>query len=195
MFDYIQGRMISKSPTHLVLESAGIGYFINIPLSTYDNIPNHGEVKIYTQLFIREDLITLFGFATTDERSIFKLLISVSGIGPKIALAILSGSPLNDFKETIVNEDVKALATMKGIGKKTAERIILELKDSIKGVALRPASKEVERKDKLTEDAIMALISLGFNRPIAEKAVNNALKSFKIEEGIEILIRNALKNT
>ena len=187
--------MISKSPTHLVVESAGIGYFINIPLSTYDNIANQGEVKVFTQLFIREDVITLFGFATTDERSIFKLLISVNGIGPKIALAILSGSPLNDFKETIVNEDVKAIARIKGIGKKTAERIILELKESIKCVALSPATKEVAKKDKLTEDAIMALISLGFNRPIAEKAVNNALKNFEIEDGIEILIRNALKNT
>lgn len=195
MYDYIHGRMVSKSPTHLILESAGIGYYISIPLSTYDNIPEHGEVKIYTQLFIRDDLLCLFGFATTDERAIFKLLISVSGIGPKIALAILSGSPLDDFKEAIVNENVSFLSKIKGIGKKTAERIVLELKESIKGVSLPPASKETAKKDKLVDDAIMALISLGFVRSVAEKAVNNALKTFKTEQGIEELIRHALKNT
>lgn len=195
MFDYIRGRIISKSPTHLILESTGIGYFINIPLSTYDNIPTHGEVLIFTQLFIRDDLLTLYGFSTTDERAIFKLLISISGIGPKIALAILSGSTLNDFRDSIINEDVNALVRIKGIGKKTAERVILELKESIKGVSLTPASKEKEKKDKLIEDAVMALISLGYIRSTAEKAVNNSLKTFKIEDGIEALIRQALKNT
>lgn len=150
---------------------------------------------IFTQLFIRDDLLTLYGFSTTDERAIFKLLISISGIGPKIALAILSGSTLNDFRDSIINEDVNALVRIKGIGKKTAERVILELKESIKGVSLTPASKEKEKKDKLIEDAVMALISLGYIRSTAEKAVNNSLKTFKIEDGIEALIRQALKNT
>lgn len=195
MIDYIRGKMISKAPTHLVLESAGIGYFINIPLSTYDIVPDKGEVQVFTQLFIRDDLLILFGFATTDERAIFKLLISVSGIGPKIALAILSGSPLNDFKEAIVNENVSFLSKIKGIGKKTAERVVLELKETIKSVSLTPASKEMAKKGEIVKDAVMALISLGYGRSIAEKAVNNALKTSKTEEGIEALIRQALKNT
>ena len=90
MIDYIHGRMISKSPTHLILESSGIGYYINIPLSTYDNLPEEGDVKIFTQLFIRDEVISLFGFFTNEERDVFRLLITVSGIGPKIALTVLS---------------------------------------------------------------------------------------------------------
>ncbi|MGR3317314.1 MAG: Holliday junction branch migration protein RuvA [Candidatus Anammoxibacter sp.] len=196
MYDYIRGEIISKSPTHIVIEAAGIGYFVNIPLSTFDNIPNKGEVKVYTQLFIRDELFALFGFATIDERAIFKLLISISGIGPKIALAILSGSQLEDFKEAIVNDDIKTLSRIKGIGKKTAERIVLELKESIKNVPIVPATKEKAEKDQMIEDAIKALISLGHVQSTAEIAVNNALKTFKSgKDDIGSLIRQALQNT
>ena len=194
MYDYIRGRMISKSPTHIIIESAGIGYFINIPLSTYDKIPDQGDAKVFTQMFIREELMTMFGFATIDERAIFKLLISISGIGPKIALAILSGSPLNDFKEAIIKEDVNTIKKIKGIGKKTAERIVLELKGSMKGVSQQQGSNEEKAKDNLIEDAVMALVSLGYMRAAAEKAVDYALKSFNSEDGIEALVRLSLKN-
>ncbi len=195
MYDYIRGRMISKSPTHIIIESAGIGYFINIPLSTYDKIPDQGDAKIFTQMFIREELMTMFGFATIDERSIFRLLISISGIGPKIALAILSGSPLNDFKEAIIKEDVNTIKKIKGIGKKTAERIVLELKGAMKDVSQQQGSKEEKTENNQIEDAVMALVSLGYVRATAEKAVDNALKTFNTEDGIEALVRLALKNT
>ena len=194
MYDYIRGRMISKSPTHIIIESAGIGYFINIPLSTYDKIPDQGDAKVFTQMFIREELMTMFGFATIDERAIFKLLISISGIGPKIALSILSGSPLNDFKEAIIKEDVNTIKKIKGIGKKTAERIVLELKGSMKDVSQQQGSNEEKTKDNLIEDTVMALVSLGYVRASAEKAVENALKSFNSEDGIEALVRLSLKN-
>ena len=195
MYDYIRGRMISKSPTHIIIESAGIGYFINIPLSTYDKIPDQGDAKVFTQMFIREELMTMFGFATIDERAIFRLLISISGIGPKIALAILSGSPLNDFKEAIIKEDVNTIKKIKGIGKKTAERIVLELKGAMKDVSHQQGSKEEKTENNLIEDAVMALVSLGYVRATAEKAVDNALKTFNTEDGIEDLVRLALKNT
>lgn len=194
MFEYIRGTIASKSPTSLILESSGIGYQLNIPLSTYDNIPDEGEVKIYTQLFIREELINLYGFSTTEEREVFKLLISVSGIGPKIALAILSGGPLSDFKEAIISENVKVISAIKGIGKKTAERVVLELKESIKSVTTATVSAAKGKKDQLYGDAIMALMSLGFTRPTAEKAVDNAFKTFDVNDDIETLIRLALKN-
>ena len=196
MYDYIRGEIVTKSPTHIVIESAGIGYFVNIPLSTFDNIPNKGEVKVYTQLFIRDELFTLFGFATIDERAIFKLLISISGIGPKIALAILSGSKLEDLKEAIVNDNVKFLSRIKGIGKKTAERIVLELKESIKNISIIPATKEKAEKDQMIDDAIKALISLGHVQSTAEIAVNNAVKTFKFgKDDIGAFIRKALQNT
>ncbi|MGR3218550.1 MAG: Holliday junction branch migration protein RuvA [Candidatus Anammoxibacter sp.] len=196
MYDYIRGEIISKSPTHLVIESAGIGYFVNIPLSTFDTIPNKGDVKVFTQLFIRDELFSLYGFATIDERSIFKLLISISGIGPKIALAILSGSPLDELKSAIVNDDVKFLSKIKGIGKKTAERIVLELKESIKNVSIVPVTKEKAEKDQMIDDAVKALISLGHIQSTAEIAVNRAVETFKFGKyNIGDFIRQALKNT
>lgn len=197
MFDYIRGRMATKSPTNIVLESSGIGYLVHTPLSTYDSIPAADkEVKLYIQQFIRDDVIVLYGFATTEEREIFKLLISVSGIGPKIALAILSGSPLNDFTKAIGCGDVKALSRIKGVGKKTAERIILELRESIKAVSPdNTASKETSQQNRIIEDAILALMSLGYVRSVAEKAVDNSLPAFKKGDGVESLIRHALQNT
>ncbi len=179
----------------MILECSNKGYYISIPLSTFDTLPDKGQAKLFTQLFIRDDLITLYGFATTEERDVFKLLISVSGVGAKIALAILSGGPLNDLKESIVGGDSKALGRIKGIGKKTAERLVLELKDSIKSVSTIPASKEKSEKDNIIEDAILALISLGYVRSTAEKAVNDSLTTFSADDGIEALIRLALKNT
>ncbi len=195
MIDYIHGKMISKSPTHLILESSGIGYYINIPISTYDNIADEGDVKIFTQLFIREEIITLFGFSSTEERDVFRLLITVSGIGPKIALTVLSGGAIADFKDAVVNGDLKTLASIKGIGKKTAERVILELKDSIKRVSTSSVSAGKGKKDQLHDDAVMALVSLGFKQATAEKAVDDAFKTFDVNGDIEALIRQALKST
>ena len=153
-------------------------------------------MKVFTQLFIRDDLFALYGFATVDERTIFKLLINISGIGPKIALAILSGSQLEDFKKAIVNDNVNALSRIKGIGKKTAERIVLELKESIKKISLVSVSKENAEEDMMVEDAIKALISLGHIQSTAEIAVNKAVETFTFgKDDIGALIRQALKNT
>jgi len=193
MLDYIRGRVVSKSPTRLILEVAGIGYLLHIPLSTFEKIPNHGEVTILTQLFIREDQIKIFGFATGEERDLFQLLLSVNGIGPNMALTILSGSTVEDIKRAVINEDAKALEKIKGVGKKTAERIILELKETIKEITTSISTGMDVQQKALVSDAVMALISLGYGRSIAEKAVSDAAKKLQTIDNIEVLVREALK--
>lgn len=193
MLDYIRGLVVSKSPTRLILEVSGIGYLLYIPLSTFEKIPNHGEVTILTQLFVREDQIKVFGFATREERDLFQLLLSVNGIGPNMAITILSGSTVDGVKHAVVDGDAKALERIKGVGKKTAERIILELKETIKEiVTCAPVGMDLQQK-ALISDAVMALISLGYGRPVAEKAVGEAAKRIQVIDNIEVLVREALK--
>lgn len=142
---------------------------------------------------MREDGIKLFGFASDEERGLFQLLLSVNGVGPTMAIAILSGSTANDIKCAIAREDTKALMRIKGVGKKTAERIVLELKESVKGAK---ASIDIEmdgRQRAFADDAIMALISLGYGRPVAENAVKEAVKKLNSVDNIEVLVREALK--
>ena len=193
MLDYIRGRVISKSPTRLILEVAGIGYLLHIPLSTFEKIPKHGEATILTRLFIREDQIKIFGFATGEERDLFQLLLSVNGIGPNTAIMILSGSTVDDIKRAVINEDAKALERIKGVGKKTAERIILELKETIKEITTSISTGMDVQQKALVSDAVMALISLGYGRSIAEKAVSDAAKKLQTIDNIEVLVREALK--
>lgn len=193
MLDYIRGRVINKSPTRLILEVAGIGYLLHIPLSTFEKIPKHGEVTILTQLFIREDQIKIFGFATGEERDLFQLLLSVNGIGPNTAIMILSGSTVDDIKRAVINEDARALEKIKGVGKKTAERIILELKETIKEITTSISTGMDVQQKAFVSDAVMALISLGYGRSIAEKAVSDAAKKLQTIDNIEVLVREALK--
>lgn len=192
MLDYIRGRVTSKSPARLVLEVAGIGYLLHIPLSTFENIPSQGEVTILTQLFIREDQIKIFGFATVDERDLFQSLLSVNGIGPTLAITILSGSTVEDIKYAVSHEDAKALEKIKGVGKKTAERIILELKGMLKDITptIPPGNT---RQRALVSDAVMALVSLGYGRPVAENAVSEAVRKLQTIDDVEVLVREALK--
>ncbi len=192
MLDYIRGRVVSKSPTRLILEVAGIGYLLHIPLSTFEQTPNHGEFIILTQLFIREDQIKMYGFATVEERDLFQMLLSVAGIGPNTAIAILSGSTVNDIKHAVINEDSRALEKIKGVGKKTAERIILELKNIIKQITTSmPTDTDVGQKAFIS-DAVMALISLGYGRSVAENAVREAARKLQTIDNIEVLVREAL---
>ncbi len=193
MLDYIRGRVVRKSPTRLVLEVAGIGYLLHIPLSTFEKIPNHEETTVLTQLFIKEDQIKIFGFATGEERDLFQLLLSVNGIGPTTAITILSGSCVDDIKDAVSREDAKALEKIKGIGKKTAERIVLELKGVIKEMSYPADSGIVTGQKALVSDAVMALVSLGYGRPVAEHAVNEAMKKLKTIDNVEVLVREALK--
>ena len=193
MLDYVRGMVASKSTTRIVLEVSNIGYLLHIPLSTFEKIPDKGEVTLRTQLFIRDDQVKVFGFFTEEERGLFQLLLSVTGIGPNTAIAILSGSSVDDIKRAVIMEDAKALEKIKGVGKKTSERIVLELKERIKEIATTLPSGLDSRQKTTISDAIMALISLGYGRAVAEKAVSEAAKKLQTVDNIEVLVREALK--
>ncbi len=196
MFDYINGRVVHKTPTAIVIEANGIGYKIRIPLSTFERIPDKEKIKILTRLLISKDFeVKVYGFSSLEERDLFDLLISISGVGPNMALTILSASSISQFKKFVVGNDSQALQRIKGVGKKTAERIILELKETIVSIVPEEVSS-VEAQELATKsDAIMALISLGYARPSAERAVNLASKNLDASEKVEVLIKEALKYT
>ncbi len=139
MYDFIHGNLAYKNPTTVTIETNGIGYKIHIPLSTFEKISNKEKVKLHTKLAIRDDEIKIYGFYSLEERDLFNLLLSVNGVGSSVALTILSSSSISQFERYVVNNDPKSLQRIKGIGKKTAERIILELKESIKNIL--PGSK------------------------------------------------------
>jgi len=193
---YLKGKLMEKTPTELILDVGGVGYHLQIPLSTYERLGENGsKVKVLTYQYVREDAFKLFGFATTEEKTLFELLISVSGIGPKIALAILSCIAPDDFKRFITLEDLDSLTEISGIGKKTAKRLIVELKEKIdqtfrieKGII----SKGKVKKD-LAEQAMSALVSLGLTRYKAKEAVESAIKDSPKKLGLEELIKQALK--
>jgi len=197
MISFLDGELVEALPTQVVISVQGVGYLVQIPLSSFDHLPVvGGRVKLLTHLVVREDAHLLFGFVTGAERDLFRLLIQhVTGVGPKIALAVLSGMSIGQFKTAVVNGDVNAMAKVSGIGKKTAERIILELKDKV-GVAAAwepAASGRGDQQAKMT-DAVLALLSLGFKQVEAQKAVREIVAEAKNEDiNMEELVRRALK--
>lgn len=196
MINYIRGVLIEKHPTNVVLEVGGIGYDIAIPLSTYSLLPEREcEVTLRVYVHIREDAWSFFGFATQEEKDTFILLISISGIGPKVALTILSGIGIKAFEQAISQQDVGALTAISGIGKKTAERMIVELKEKVKTPEVGLAHQD--REDVLVEegvasDSIIALLSLGYKRTQAEAAVRKAFAKGMQDASLEEIIRQAL---
>ena len=197
MIGYIEGKLSVKTPTFVVIDVGGVGYEIHISLTTYNQIGKAGEkLKILTYLYVKEDKLDLYGFATEDEKGFFKTLVSISGIGPSMAIGILSAIKIDRFKAAIVNEDVGILTTIPGIGKKTAQRIIIELKDKI-GVLTDKEKSYLIGKDpeerSVINDSISALVSLGYSRAIAQRAVDRVLSETKEEIKIEELIRKSLK--
>ena len=197
MIAYIQGTLTEKQLTRAVLDVQGVGYEILIPVSSYEKLGALGDsAKLLTYLHVREDLQQLFGFATQEERELFLLLISVSGIGPKSGLGILSSIAIADFKQAIVRENFDLLTAVPGIGKKTAQRIVVELKDKISKLA---GSEEVSTavlssKDHMADEAMMALISLGYAKAAAEKAIVKALREQPDQAAtLQELIKTALR--
>jgi len=192
MFDFIYGNIAHKTPTTATIETNGIGYKIHIPLSTFEKISNKENTKLYTKLTMRDDELKVYGFFSLEERDLFNLLLSVNGVGSNMALTILSSSSVSQFERYVVSNDSKSLQRIKGIGKKTAERIILELKETVK--CILPVSKSATETKKMAiiSDAIMAMISLGYAKPEAEKAVNKASDIIDVTEGVEVLIKEAL---
>ncbi len=198
MITFLHGRLAEVLPTQLTVDVNGVGYEVLIPLSSYDKLPQVGhEVQLLTHLAIREDAHVLYGFMSVQERELFRMLINtVSGIGPKIALNILSGMNVTAFRGAVANGDVKALSQISGVGKKTAERIVVELKDKIGAAGAWEASsaqRALSPADQKINDAVLALIALGFKQLDAHDAVRGALEKLGPEAGPDDLVRASLR--
>ena len=195
MISYLCGKIAYKAPTHAVIDVGGVGYGVSISLVTYDQLATLGEeVRLFTHMHVREDRMELFAFADEDERAVFEMLIGVSGIGPSLALTILSGMSLRDLQEAIAYERVSELTGIKGIGKRTAERLVLDLRDKI---SLSMPTSEGETQDEagsaISEEAAMALVALGMTPPDARQAVRKAIERNGSDLTVQQLIKFALK--
>ncbi len=189
MIHYLKGKLVAKSPTFVIVEVGGLGYRVNFPLSSYQALPPEGStVSLYTHLQLKDDRISLYGFLKEEEKDFFLLLTSLSKVGPKSALRMLSSLSLPEFKKAVKAGDLNALVRIPGIGRKTAQRIVLELKDKIEAEEPQGSGKEV-----LTKDAVAALTSLGYTRSEADKAVRGALSSVREEMDLPQLIKEALR--
>jgi len=189
MIAHLRGRVLEKHPTRVIVETAGVGYELHVPLSSFSAIGEPGsEVALRVHTHVREDAIQLFGFATLLELSLFDRLVAVSGIGPRLALSLLSGIAPTELVHAVATSDVARLVSVPGIGKKTAERIVLELKDKLGGITPSGASAA----DGVRADLVSALVNLGYHRPAVEKAVDQAMKSAPAD-GFEHALRSALR--
>lgn len=192
MITHIQGKLVEKNPTDVVIDCNGVGYFLNISLHTYSQIPDNEQLKLYTVLLVREDAHTLYGFSTVAEREIFKLLISVSGVGASTARTMLSSLTPKQIKEGIAHGDVVLIQSIKGIGAKTAQRVILDLKDKI--LKIYDIDELFVSKNNTSKDeALSALEVLGFIRKQSERVVEKIL-STQPDANVETIIKEALKN-
>ena len=192
MITQLQGKLIEKNPTHVVIDCHGVGYFVNISLNTYSALPEGEAIKLYTYLQIKEDAHTLYGFLTKAEREVFVLLLSVSGVGASTARTMLSSLTATHVRSAIINGDVATIQAVKGIGAKTAQRIVLDLKDKmLKLQDFEEVSINTLNTNK--EEALAALEVLGFMRKQAEKVVDTIIKSNSEELSVEEIIKQALK--
>jgi Holliday junction DNA helicase RuvA len=200
MITFLRGKLVEALPTQLTVEVQGVGYEVLIPLSSFDKLPAPGgEVQLLTHLAIREDAHVLYGFMTAAERDLFRLLINtVSGIGPKIALNILSGMNPVALRGAVANGDVKALSQISGVGKKTAERIVVELKDKIGAAGAWEASsaqRGLSDADQKINDAVLALMALGFKQPEAHESIRASQTALGPQATVEDLVRASLKKS
>lgn len=194
MITHLRGTLLSKSPTHAVVDVGGVGYGLAISLITFDQLPSaSAAVQLPTYLYVREDRMELFGFADEEERAVFELLIGVSGIGPNLALTVLSGMTLRDLQEAILQERVAELTAIKGIGRKTAERLVLDLKDKIRVRAPAAGGAALEAELDASEEAAKALMKLGDAAPAARQAVRKAVEKHGTDLSVGQLIRLALR--
>ena len=198
MITFLHGKLIEALPTQVVVDVHGVGYDVLIPLSSYDKLPPPGgEIKLLTHLAIRDDAHVLYGFMTSAEREMFRLLINtVSGIGPKIALNVLSGMNVTALRGAVANGDVKALSQISGVGKKTAERIVVELKDKIGAAGAweaLSASRALSEADQKINDAVLALTALGFKQIEAHDSIRAAQTVLGPQASVEDLVRASLK--
>ena len=194
MIAELTGALVRKSPARIVLDVGGVGFGMLVPLSTFRALPEEGEsVRMFTHLHVRDDALDLFGFLTIEERAIFRELISVSGIGPKLGLAVLSGLSPDVFRRAVIEEDLGLLTSVSGIGKKTAQRMIVELKEKLSGIDVSSIGGVGGPGLEDAGDAVLALVSLGVNRVSACEAVLRVQREAGSDLPIEELIRRALR--
>jgi Holliday junction DNA helicase RuvA len=192
MITHIQGKLVEKNPTDVVIDCNGVGYFLNISLHTYSQIPDKEHLKLFTYLLVKEDSHTLYGFSAVAEREIFKLLISVSGVGASIARTMLSSLTPKQVREGIAHADVALIQSIKGIGAKTAQRVILDLKDKI--LKVYDIDELSTLKSNTSKDeALSALEVLGFNKKHSERVIDKIISNYP-EANVETIIKEALKN-
>jgi len=198
MIAYLTGTLYSKNPQWIVVETSGVGYQVFIPLSTFYQLPDEAEkVSLHIYTHVREDMLQLFGFQTEREKDIFLLLLSVSGIGPKLALNILSGIGLGDLLAAIVKADAEKIAAVPGVGKKMSQRISLELKEKVarflEGEAMQPKQLIQIKNQEIFDDALSALVNLGYPKKIATTALESVLRRDN-EVNLDTLLKEALQN-
>ena len=195
MIAHLRGRILEKQPTRVIVEAGGVGYDVAVPLSTFYGLGEPGaEVPLRDHKHVREDALALYGFATALELDLFDRLISISGIGPKLALAVLSGIEPPDLVGAIERGDVARLTAIPGVGKKTSERIVLELKDRLpRARATEAAGDATPAGAGVRDDLLSALVNLGYHRPLAEKAVDASLKAIGRDAGFERTLKQALR--
>ena len=197
MIDSLNGILIRKAPGHAIVDLNGVRFYVSISIGTYERLPEIGKkVELLTYLHVREDILQLYGFERDEQRTLFMLLIGVSGIGPRSAMSIMSGASTEEFKHRIINDDVKALTVIPGIGAKTAKRIIIELKekfikDDSNSIPDLPSTGE---QGSLVKDALNALASLGYQPSAAKKALSKLKDSGELEGSLENIIKKALTN-
>ena len=196
MIAHLSGKLLSKQPNQVIVDVNGVGYEVNVPLSTFYELGEIGslvQLRIYTH--VREDTIALFGFRTANEKLMFEQVTSISGIGPKLGITILSGMPVDELVAAIRQSNLARLTSIPGIGKKTAERLVVELRDKLAKVVTAPADDQTATHGVLQprEDVISALVNLGYAKPAAEKAVQAVVSTSKSEPAFEELLRTALR--
>ena len=193
MIGYLTGKIVSKKPTQILLEVNGVGYLVNISLNTFEKISDEEKsISVYTYLSVKEDSLTLYGFYNLAEKELFEILIGVNGVGPRLAQNILSGITVDEFKDAISGNNIGRLVGIPGIGRKTAERMLIELRDKIEKVA--DSEKTGDKVSfAIKDDAIAALIGLGYNQKTADKIIRNIL-SENPKISLESLIKESLKN-
>jgi Holliday junction DNA helicase RuvA len=198
MITFIHGTLVEALPTQAIVDVNGMGYEVLIPLSSFNKLPQPGrEVRLLTHLSVREDAHVLYGFSSASERDIFKLLVNtVSGVGPKIALNVLSGMSVTAFRGAVASADVKALSQISGLGRKTAERIVVELKDKVGDAGVWEAASEqraLSGSEQKVNDAVLALIALGVKQAEAHEAVRKAMALLGNDAPLEDIVRACLK--
>ncbi len=197
MIAFVEGKIAEKEPTHVIIDVGGIGYHIHISLQTFSEIKLFTAVKLFTYLHVKEDSQTLFGFFTREERKVFLQLLSINGVGPSTGLMIQSSLSPKELFAAIVQEDARTIQSVKGIGSKTAQRIILELKDKLKkeGYSGDESNILIPVDNTLRDEALSALLTLGINKMAAEKSIAATLKKSGNQITLEELIKQVLKTT